>query len=151
MAWSILHSHQPVQNNLYHLKNSLMRIGELSKRSGFTKDTIRFYEKLGLISLKKTARNKYQFKDYPDAILKRLLAIRTIKDYGFTLQETLGILILSEEGVLQPERGIRYVQKKIVRIEQQIAEMTTIKTRLQQIVDESATGTCPIRQALYQL
>jgi DNA-binding transcriptional MerR regulator len=128
-----------------------MRIGELSKRSGFTKDTIRFYEKLGLIALKKAGRNKYQFKDYPDAILKRLLAIRTIKDYGFTLQETLGILILSEEGVLQPERGIRYVQKKIARIEQQIAEMTTIKTRLQQIVDESTTGTCPIRQALYQL
>jgi DNA-binding transcriptional MerR regulator len=128
-----------------------MRIGELSKRSGFTKDTIRFYEKLGLISLKKAGRNKYQFKDYPETILRRLLAIRTIKDYGFTLQETLGILILSEEGVLQPERGIRYVQKKIARIEQQIAEMTTIKTRLQQIVDESTTGTCPIRQALYQL
>ena len=128
-----------------------MRISELSKRSGFSKDTIRFYEKLGLIALKKAGRNKYQFKDYPDAILRRLLAIRTIKDYGFTLQETLGILILSEEGVLQPERGIRYVQKKIARIEQQIAEMMTIKTRLQQIVDESATGTCPIRQALYQL
>jgi hypothetical protein len=52
---------------------------------------------------------------------------------------------------LQPERGIRYVQKKIARIEQQIAEMTTIETRLRQIVDESTTGTCPIRQALYQL
>ena len=128
-----------------------MRIGELSKRSGFTKDTIRFYEKLGLIALKKASRNKYQFKDYPETILRRLLAIRTIKDYGFTLQETLGILILQEEGVLQPDRGIRYVQKKIARIEQQIAEVTTIKTRLQQIVDESVTGTCPIRQALYQL
>ena len=128
-----------------------MRIGELSKRSGFTKDTIRFYEKLGLIALKKAGRNKYQFKDYPETILRRLLAIRTIKDYGFTLQETLGILILQEEGALEPARGIRYIQKKIARIEQQIAEMTTIKTRLQQIVDESATGTCPIRQVLYQL
>jgi DNA-binding transcriptional MerR regulator len=128
-----------------------MRIGELSKRSGFTKDTIRFYEKLGLIALKKASRNKYQFKDYPETILRRLLAIRTIKDYGFTLQETQGILILQEEGVLEPERGIRYVQKKIARVEQQIIEMTTIKARLQQIVDESTTGTCPIRQALYRL
>jgi hypothetical protein len=51
----------------------------------------------------------------------------------------------------EPKRGISYVQKKIARIEQQIAVMITIKTRLQEIVDESATGTCPIRQALYQL
>ena len=86
-----------------------MRIGELSKRSGFTKDTIRFYEKLGLISLKKKGRNKYQFKDYPETILRRLVAIRQIKDYGFTLQETLGILILQEEGVLQPEIGRAHV------------------------------------------
>jgi len=128
-----------------------MRIGELSKRSGFTKDTIRFYEKLGLISLKKAGRNKYQFKDYPETILRRLVAIRKIKDYGFTLQETLGILILQEEGVLQPERGIRYVQKKIGRIEQQIIKLITIKTRLQSIVDENCSEHCPIGRILYQL
>ena len=123
----------------------------MSKRSGFTKDTIRFYEKLGLISLKKAGRNKYQFKDYPETILRRLVAIRKIKDYGFTLQETLGILILQEEGVLQPERGIRYVQKKIGRIEQQIIKLITIKTRLQSIVDENCSEHCPIGRILYQL
>jgi DNA-binding transcriptional MerR regulator len=128
-----------------------MRIGELSKRSGFTKDTIRFYEKLGLISLKNAGRNKYQFKDYPETILRRLVAIRKIKDYGFTLQETLGILILQEEGVLQPERGIRYVQKKIGRIDQQIIKLMTIKNRLQSIVDENCSDHCPIGRILYQL
>jgi DNA-binding transcriptional MerR regulator len=128
-----------------------MRIGELSKRSGFTKDTIRFYEKLGLIALKKTDRNKYQFKDYPETILRRLVAIRQIKDYGFTLQETLGILILQEEGVLQPERGIRYVQRKIVRIDQQIMRLMTVKTRLQSIVDENSSDHCPIGRILHQL
>jgi DNA-binding transcriptional MerR regulator len=128
-----------------------MRIGELSKRSGFTKDTIRFYEKLGLISLKKAGRNKYQFKDYPETILRRLVAIRQIKDYGFTLQETLGILVLQEEGVLQPERGIRYVQKKIARIDQQIINLMTVKARLQSIVDDSSSEHCPIGRILYQL
>ena len=128
-----------------------MRIGELSKRSGFTKDTIRFYEKLGLISLKKKGRNKYQFKDYPETILRRLVAIRQIKDYGFTLQETLGILILQEEGVLQPERGINYVRRKIARIDQQIINLMTVKARLQSIVDENCSEQCPIGRILYQL
>jgi MerR family copper efflux transcriptional regulator len=128
-----------------------MRIGELSKRSGFTKDTIRFYEKMGLIALKKAGRNKYEFKDYPETVLQRLRVIRQIKDYGFTLQETLGILVLQEEGVLQPERGIRYVQKKIARIDQQIIKLMDVKARLQSIVDENCSEHCPIGRILYEL
>ena len=128
-----------------------MRISELSKRSGFSKDTIRFYEKTGLIRLPDDNRNKYEYKDYPETILKRLLTIRQIKDYGFTLQETQNLFFLYETGILQPERGIRYVQKKISRIDQQIREMMTIRMRLQEIVDASCSETCPIGKALEQL
>ena len=125
-----------------------MRIGQLSKLSGFSRDTIRFYEKKGLIRLTDPGRDRYQFKDYPDTVLKRLLAIRQIKEYGFTLQETLGMLILFEEGTLEPKRGIRYVQRKIDRINQKIGELTAIKIRLQEVIDGSCTGTCPIDKAL---
>jgi DNA-binding transcriptional MerR regulator len=125
-----------------------MRIGELSKRSGFSRDTIRFYEKMGLIRCRDDDRNRFQFKDYPEYVLRRLLAIRTIKDYGFTLQETLAIITLFEEGVLEPERGIRYVKKKIARIDQQVSEMIAIRGRLQQIVDGSGVGCCPLDKAL---
>jgi len=125
-----------------------MRIGQLSKLSGFTRDTIRFYEKKGLISLADGGRDKRQFKDYPESVLRRLLAIRQIKDYGFTLQETLAMLILSEEGVLEPERGIRYVRRKIDRIDQKIEELNTIKCRLQEVIDKTFTGDCPIDRAL---
>ena len=93
-------------------------------------------------------RNKHQFKDYPDSVLKRLLAIKQIKEYGFTLQETLGMLILFEEGVLEPQRGIRFVQRKIDRIDQKITELNTIKTRLQHVIDSTYTGNCPIDKAL---
>jgi DNA-binding transcriptional MerR regulator len=127
-----------------------MRIGQLSKLSGFSRDTIRFYEKKGLIRLADAGRDRYQFKDYPDTVLKRLLAIRQIKEYGFTLQETLGMLILFEEGTLEAERGIRYVKRKIDRIDQKIAELLTIKTRLQEVIDKTYTGNCPIDRALHE-
>jgi DNA-binding transcriptional MerR regulator len=128
-----------------------MRISELSKRSGFSKDTIRFYEKTGLIGLPDDNRNKYEYKNYPETVLKRLLAIRKIKAYGFTLQETQGLLFLYETGILEPERGIRYVQKKIGRIDEQIREMTAIRNRLQEVVDKSCTGNCPLDKVLGQL
>src|SRR5215467_14065885 len=107
-----------------------MRIGELAKRSGFSRDTIRFYEKMGLIRLPGKGRDRNQFKDYPEAILRRLLAIRQIKDYGFTLQETLGMLILFEEGVLEPERGLRFIKRKIGLIDEKIREMMEVRERL---------------------
>jgi DNA-binding transcriptional MerR regulator len=128
-----------------------MRISELSKKSGFSKDTIRFYEKMGLIRLQDENRNKYEYKDYPETILKRLLTIRQIKGYGFTLQETQSLLFLYETGILEPQRGVRYVQKKISRIDDQIREMMTIRTRLQQIVDGSCSGDCPIDKLLQEM
>jgi DNA-binding transcriptional MerR regulator len=127
-----------------------MRIGELSKRSGFSRDTIRFYEKKGLIRLPPAGRNRYEFKNYPDSVLKRLLAIRQIKDYGFTLEETLGLLILFEEGVLEPQRGLRFVQRKIDRIDQKIRELMAVKGRLQMVIDGSRTGNCPLDKVLQE-
>lgn len=128
-----------------------MRIGQLSQRSGFSRDTIRFYEKMGLIRLPDGDRNRFQFKDYPETVLKRLTAIRQIKDFGFTLQETLGLLILYEEGVLEQERGLRYVQKKIDKIDRQMREMANIRNKLQQVMDGGRTGCCPIDRILEKI
>jgi len=125
-----------------------MHIGELSKRSGFSRDTIRFYEKIGLIKLEDDSRDKYQFKDYSEAVLSRLLAIRKMKDYGFTLQETRGLFVLFEEGVLEPARGKRYVERKIRRIDQQINELILVKTKLQEVVDSPSCEDCPIGRVL---
>ena len=125
-----------------------MLIGELSKRTGFSRDTIRFYEKTGLISLEGDLRDRYQFKDYPESVLRRLLAIRKMKDYGFTLQETRGLFVLFEEGVLEPSRGKRYVERKIQRIDQQINELILVKAKLQEIVDSPSCEDCPIGQVL---
>lgn len=128
-----------------------MLIGELSKKSGFSRDTIRFYEKIGLIKLEGDLRDRYQFKDYPEGVLKRLLAVRKMKEYGFTLQETRGLFLLFEEGVLDPVRGVRYVERKIRYIEQQINELTAVKAKLQEIVDRPSDEMCPIDKVLHAM
>jgi MerR family transcriptional regulator, copper efflux regulator len=128
-----------------------MRIGELAKRSGFSRDTIRFYEKMGLIRLAGKDRDRYQFKDYPETVLRRLIAIRRIKDYGFTLQETLRMLVLFEEGVLEPERGLRFIKRKIDGIDQKISEMTRVRDRLQEAVNGQNSGNCPLGTILEEI
>jgi DNA-binding transcriptional MerR regulator len=125
-----------------------MQIGELSRKSGFSRDTIRFYEKKGLIRTEGMRRNKYQYKDYTEQVLKRLQAIRQIKDYGFTLQETFMMMVLFEEGVLDPERGKRYLQRKIAVLDQKIQELVRIRSGLQEIVEGGLCGKCPLDKLL---
>ena len=64
-----------------------MLIGELVERTGLTKDTIRFYEKKGLISLDRKSRRENNYKEYPEQVLEKLMLIRKLKDMGFTLNE----------------------------------------------------------------
>ena len=125
-----------------------MLIGQLSEKSGFSRDTIRFYEKIGLIKLDDEQRDRYQFKDYPEVVLKRLLAIRKMKEYGFTLQETRGLFLLYEERILDPGRAVKYVERKIRRIEEQINELTAVKGKLREIVERPADEVCPIDKVL---
>jgi MerR family copper efflux transcriptional regulator len=126
-----------------------MLIGELSRKSGFTRDTIRFYEKLGLIVITEDSRRENSYKEYPDGILKRLLAIKKIKDYGFTLEETRNMFILFEEGVLEPQRGKKYVQRKITRIDKKIEELQLVKKRLQEVAEEGR-GDCALHKILVE-
>jgi DNA-binding transcriptional MerR regulator len=125
-----------------------MLIGELSKKSGYSKDTIRFYEKKGLIALNECCRLENNFKDYSEAILKRLLAIKKIKEFGFTLEETKAMIMLFEEGVLEPKRGLRYVQRKITLVERKIEEMKAFKAKLEQITE---SGPCPLNSILMEI
>ena len=53
-----------------------MLIGELSKACGLSRDTIRFYEKHGLIAVGKRERRFNNYKEYSEETLKRLLSIK---------------------------------------------------------------------------
>lgn len=127
-----------------------MLIGELAKKSGFSRDTIRFYEKIGLIVMNGKERMENNYKNYSDAVLKRLQAIKKIKEFGFTLEETKGMIILFEEGVLEPKRGMRFVQRKISLIDKKIAELQNVKGRLEQITAGEGKP-CPLDKILKEI
>ena len=69
-----------------------MLIGELSKQSSFSRDTIRFYEKLGLIQATTFDRKENNYKNYSTDTLERLGQIRQFKELSFTLTEIEGLL-----------------------------------------------------------
>lgn len=127
-----------------------MQIGELSKKSGFTRDTIRFYEKNGLIELDKGSRFENNYKDYSDKVLRRLAVIKKIKDFGFTLVEIKAMIELYEAGALEQERGRKYVEKKILKVDKKIEELLRIKQTLTELVS-SPIENCTLWNILEEL
>ena len=64
-----------------------MRIGELAKRTGLTRDTIRFYEKHGLIESRASTAQSNNYRDYAEEAAERLVMISEARSIGFTVAE----------------------------------------------------------------
>jgi MerR family transcriptional regulator, copper efflux regulator len=109
-----------------------MLIGALSKASGFSKDTIRYYEKIGLLVLPKHARKANNYKDYPPEALKTLQVIRNLKNLGFTLEEIREIIVRKEIGALDGSATFKIIEQKLIHLNIQIDKLLLYKHRLQQ-------------------
>ena len=96
-----------------------MKIHELSKQSGIHLETIRYYEKMGLMPEPKRLANGY--RDYDEASLKQLKFIKTCRALDFSLAE------IKVDSMLA---------KHLVSVEEKIAELTEIKHFLQSLITE---------------
>ena len=63
-----------------------MLIGELAEKAGVSTDTIRYYEKIGLLNAENTERLKNNYKNYSDADLEILNLIKQLKTLGLSLE-----------------------------------------------------------------
>lgn len=100
-----------------------MLIGELSKKSGFSQDTIRYYEKIGLVKLAGSTRLANNYKQNSEAVLSRLQTIEELKVLGFTLKEIKEMLALREDGLLDCQTNTNDVLLKIQAIDEQIEKL----------------------------
>lgn len=69
-----------------------MLIGEGARRTGLTRDTVRFYERAGLISSGARAAGSRVYNEFAPAVVERLEFIRRSQSAGFTLREIKGFL-----------------------------------------------------------
>ncbi|HVD98756.1 MAG TPA: MerR family transcriptional regulator [Cytophagaceae bacterium] len=124
-----------------------MLIGELSKKTGVSRDTIRFYEKTGLIrSFKKgKSRRENNYREYSEDDLNRLQLILLLKEYGFTLNDIRNILHeMQEDRNLAYEEFPKRIELRLTDIEAKIEELTRYKVRLEVLLKEFSTKNMPM-------
>lgn len=107
-----------------------MLIGQLSKKTGFSRDTIRYYEKIGLLMLPKRIRRENNYKDYPEEALHTLNAIRKYKELGFTLEEIRELLVWQSIQVLDIHKMLQVVERKLTGLDTEIEKLHAYKIRL---------------------
>jgi len=124
-----------------HLSSPPMKIGELASATGLSRDTLRFYEKRGLLQPR---RRDNGYRDYPPEAVQWLCYLRSAQQLGFTLAEIEAGMPLLASPETAGESLREALRRKLVDIDARIAALGALRTELARELD--APGSCPLRQ-----
>lgn len=127
-----------------------MTRGQLAKRCGVGPETIRFYERRGL--LPETPRSSGGYRRFGEAAASRLIFIRRAKALGFSLPEIAELLSLHDDTSSDRARVKEITESKLGEIEGKIQDLERIRVALSRLASQcSGEGPlegCPIIEAL---
>jgi len=125
----------------------MITIGKLAKQCHVSVETIRYYQRIGLLRVPETTSS---YRYYNEQDIETLSFIQKAKDAGLQLSEVQELLNLQ----LNDREQVRHViQQRLEKIDQRIGELESLKTRLSTWIDECKTTTencCPILKELKQ-
>ena len=119
-------------------------IGQVSEKTGLSADTLRYYERIGLLPA--VERNPGGQRRYGNAELGRLRFIRRAQSMNFSLEEIADLLQLRDSPADVKGQVREMTEQKLQVIEQRIADLTQLRDELSGLVSEcrASTGCCPI-------
>jgi len=132
------------------MREQKLTIGRLAAAAGVTTDTVRFYERLGLID--EPARSPSNYRLYPAGDAARLRFIKRAKELGFSLNEIRELLFLRHDPNATKAEVKARAEAKIKAIRAKINDLTRILAALEQVTaacdGHGPAGDCPILRAL---
>lgn len=127
-----------------------MRIGELARRTGFTQETIRYYEKIDLVP--KPDRSDSNYRDYGSLYVDRLQFIANCRSLDMTLDEIRHLLELRDNSEARCGEANHLIDEHLQHVQHRIEELTQLADQLQviqgQCGTEQATRDCGILNEL---
>lgn len=120
--------------------NSL-KTGELAKQAGVNVETLRFYEREGLLA--EPPRRASGYREYPPDAVQRIRFIRRAKELGFTLREIKGLLELRVDPDTTCAEVREHAAEKIADVKQKISDLKTIERALNKLMN-TCRGSGPI-------
>lgn len=127
-----------------------LRIGQVAKRAGVGVETVRFYERKGLIQ--EPPRRASGYRQYPEEVIPRIRFIRRAGELGFSLKEIQELLEQRADPTARGGAVRDKTEAKVREIEGRIADLESIRTVLAGLASccegSGPVGDCPILAAL---
>ena len=126
-----------------------MKIGELSKATGTKVETIRYYERIGL--LPSPPRTSGNYRSYGPDERQRLAFIRHSRDLGFTIEQIRSLLDLSDHPERDCETADQIASLHLEQVAEKIAQLATLHAELERIIGRCRGGLaadCRVIEAL---
>ena len=127
-----------------------LTIGRLAKKVGIGIETVRFYERQGLIE--PPTRTDSNYRIYPEEEVARLRFIKRAKNLGFTLNEIKELMFLRHDPHATKADIKNRTLAKIANIKEKISDLTRIKRALEHLASScdghGPLDECPILEAL---
>jgi Cu(I)-responsive transcriptional regulator len=126
-----------------------LSIGALAHQTGTKIETIRYYERIGLLPA--PARTVGNYRAYAPHHLERLSFIRRGRDLGFSLDAVRALLRLADDRTASCAEVDRIARSHLLEVERKLADLAALRAELRQLIEQCGHGTvaeCRIIEAL---
>ena len=126
-----------------------MRIGAAAEQAGVNVQTLRYYERRGL--LPRPPRRDSGYREFPDEAVRIVRFIKRAQDLGFSLDEVEELIRLRHDKRRDRARVRAIAEQRVRQIDRKLAELQAMKKALVHLVHccrDGSTLECPIIEAL---
>ncbi|MDO2439495.1 MerR family transcriptional regulator [Enterobacter nematophilus] len=113
-----------------------MRIGELCAKTGLSKETVRYYERQGLLENIPQPNRSNNYKVYSAVDLQRLNMIKHAKMLGFTLAEISEVLAVWVDDKFTAEQKRDSLQRKLQQLEEKESALIELRARIKNAINK---------------
>ena len=117
-----------------------MKIGQVAREAGVSVDTIRFYERRGVLPAPERRPSGYRM--FTEATVERIRTARGLQNMGFTLDEVIDALGAHDAGGATCDSERWRLEAVVDRMEARIAELQQARRNAMTILDECRAGRC---------
>jgi DNA-binding transcriptional MerR regulator len=121
---------------------STLKIGQVAALAGVGVDTIRYYERLGLLPA--APRRSTGYRMFDAATVERIKLIKQLQELSLTLEEIDAMLRAVTTEDADCAREAARIQVALRRTEEKIATLNAVRTRLQQALKRCDRGDCDL-------
>ncbi|HEX4471979.1 MAG TPA: heavy metal-responsive transcriptional regulator [Nocardioides sp.] len=121
--------------------SSTYTVSQLAAAVGSSPDTLRYYEKVGL--LPEPPRTPSGYRQYDDGARDRLAFIRGAQRLGLTLADVRDLLAVRDTGDCPCEPAEELLSRRMAEIDIEISRLETLRAQMSAMLTGIAAGTCP--------